>query len=272
MGNICAVVVDPRAPGRLVIQEVPEPVPLPNEALVRVHAFSLNRGEVRRSLAAAAGWRPGWDVAGTIEAAAADGSGPPVGARVVGLLPSAAWAQVVAVPTTNLAEIPSSVSFAQASTLPVAGLTALYTLEKGGNLLDRAVLITGASGGVGYFAIQLARLAGARVVGLVHQEAHARVAREAGANLVVAGDPVGAAAHGPYQLILDSVGGKTLGAALSMLARRGICVNFGITESDMTTFNVQQFYMTGGATLRGFFLFDELGANPAGPNLARLVD
>ena len=271
MEKIRAVVVDPQAPGRLALQEVAAPVPLSNEALVRVHAFSLNRGEVRRGLAAAAGWRPGWDIAGTVEAAAADGSGPARAARVVGLLPAGAWAEVVAVPTSNLAEIPPGVSFAQASTLPVAGLTALYTLEKGGGLIDRQVLITGASGGVGYFAIQLARLAGAQVVGLVHQETHAGVAREAGANLVVAGDPAGAAAHGPYHLVLDSVGGQTLAAALGMLARRGVCVNFGITEADTTTFNVQRFYMTGGASLVGFFLFDELPANPAGPGLARLA-
>lgn len=272
MAKVRAVVVDPRVPGRLTIQEVPAPTPAPNEALVRVQAFSLNRGEVRRSLAAAAGWRPGWDLAGTVEAAAADGSGPLAGERVVGILPGAAWAEVVAVPTASLARIPEGVTTAQAATLPVAGLTALYTLEKGGNLIDRRVLITGASGGVGCYAIQLARLAGARVIGLVRQAAHAAVARDAGADDVIVGDPAGAADRGPYHLILDSVGGETLEVALGMLARRGICVNFGITASDTTTFNVQRFYTTGGATLYGFFLFDELPANPAGPNLGRLAD
>src|SRR5499425_559674 len=94
-----AVVVDPDAPGRLVIRAVPEPVPDRGEAIVRVRALSLNRGEVRRSTMAAAGWRPGWDLAGVVERGAADGSGPRVGARVVGLLGEGAWAERVAVPT-----------------------------------------------------------------------------------------------------------------------------------------------------------------------------
>jgi NADPH:quinone reductase-like Zn-dependent oxidoreductase len=94
-----AVVVDPEAPGRLVIKPVPEPIPDRGEAIVAVRALSLNRGEVRRSTMAPAGWRPGWDLAGVIDRAAADGSGPRAGARVVGFLPEGAWASLVAVPT-----------------------------------------------------------------------------------------------------------------------------------------------------------------------------
>ncbi|MBI3966733.1 MAG: alcohol dehydrogenase, partial [Chloroflexi bacterium] len=93
MSTTRAIVVDPSAPGRLVLRAVSPPSPVPAEAVVRVAAISLNRGEVRMSTFAAAGWRPGWDLAGTVEQAAADGSGPAVGARVVGLLPSGAWAE-----------------------------------------------------------------------------------------------------------------------------------------------------------------------------------
>lgn len=93
-----AVVVDPDAPGRLVIRAVPERAPDRGEAVVRVRAISLNRGEVRRAGTAPVGWRPGWDLAGQVERAAADGSGPRAGARVVGLLPEGAWAERVAVP------------------------------------------------------------------------------------------------------------------------------------------------------------------------------
>src|SRR5437016_14076833 len=104
-----AVVVEPEAPGRLVIRPVPEPVPDRSEVIVRVRAISLNRGEVRRSTMAAAGWRPGWDLAGVIERAAADGTGPKVGERVVGFLPEGAWAQRVAVPMNALAELSEKV-------------------------------------------------------------------------------------------------------------------------------------------------------------------
>src|SRR5262245_6151613 len=126
MDHIRAVVVDPNTQGRLAIRQVAASSPLPSETLVRVFAISLNLGEVRRSLTADAGWRPGWDFTGVVERAAANGSGPPVGARVVGLLPGGAWAEQVAVPTHSVALLPDSVSFAQAATLPVAGLTALY--------------------------------------------------------------------------------------------------------------------------------------------------
>jgi NADPH2:quinone reductase len=148
MSMMRAVVVEVGSPNRLVLREVEEASPGPSEALIRVAAVSLNRGEVRRTAAVTrAGFRPGWDVAGTVERAAQDGSGPPEGARVVGLLETGAWAELAAVPTRYLAALPEGVSFAQAATLPVAGLIALYTLEKGGGLLGKNVLITGASGG-----------------------------------------------------------------------------------------------------------------------------
>ena len=150
-----AVVVDPEAKARLSVADVEEPEPGPSEALVRVAAISLNRGEVRRAEAAEPGFRPGWDLAGKVERAAADGTEPQEGSRVVGFLASGAWAELAAVPTNAVAELPAGVSFEEAATLPVAGLTALYALDKGGNLLGKDVLITGASGGAGQFAAQL---------------------------------------------------------------------------------------------------------------------
>ncbi len=72
--------------------------------------------------------------------------------------------------------------FELAATLPVAGLTALYALQKGGGLIGRSVLVTRASGGAGIFGIQLARLSGARVVALLRREEHEELAREAGAH------------------------------------------------------------------------------------------
>ena len=64
-----------------------------------------------------AGWRPGWDLAGTVIKQATDGTGPKVGSRVVGLVDAGSWAEQVAVPTDRLAEIPANVTFAQAATL-----------------------------------------------------------------------------------------------------------------------------------------------------------
>lgn len=270
--GIRAVVVNPEAPGRLSISEVDPPSPAPSEAVVQVAAISLNRGEVRGAQGAAAGARPGWDLAGTVHAAAADGSGPRVGQRVVGILRTGAWAETVAVPTQSLAVLPDNVSFAQAATLPVAGLTALYALDKGRGLLQRKVLITGASGGVGLFAVQLAVAGGARVTGVVRQERHADAVRKAGAHTVVV-DETGAAAasYGPYDLVLESVGGRPLGNALGMLAPSGTCVLFGISEGATVTFDAGQFFRSARATLYGFSIFQELMVEPAARGLARLV-
>jgi NADPH:quinone reductase len=267
-----AVLVDERAPANLSLGEAEEPKPTPSEALVRVSAISLNRGEVRRAQTAEAGFRPGWDLAGVVEQTAEDGTGPRAGARVVGLLPLGAWAEFTAVPTSSLTELPEGVAFADAVTLPVAGLTALYALEKGGGLLGCSVFVTGASGGVGLFALQLARMSGARVVALVRREEHEALARNAGAHEVAIGeDATTARQFGPYHLVIESVGGKVLGDVLGMLAPEGTCVSVGVTAAAETTFNVRDFYLTGGARLYGFILFHEVLTKPASNGLARLA-
>src|SRR5918996_4871165 len=222
MSTTRAVVVDPEAAGRLVIRPVAEPVPDRAEAVVRVRALSLNRGELRRAGMAAAGWRPGWDLAGTVERMAADGSGPRVGVRVVGFLPEGAWAERVAVPTHALAELPDKVTFSQAATFPVAGLTALHALAKRGPLLALRVLVTGATGGVGNFAVQLARLGGAHVTASVRRPDQVAALRQVGAHDVVVGDEIPASPK--YDLVIESVGGRTLGTALAALERGGVCV------------------------------------------------
>jgi NADPH:quinone reductase len=265
-----AVVVDPEAPGRLVIRPVPEPVPDRSEAVVRVRAVSLNRGEVRRSTMAVAGWRPGWDLAGEVERAATDGSGPRVGTRVVGLLPEGAWAERVAVPTHALAELPDKVTVSEAATLPVAGLTALYALAKGGSILARRVLVTGATGGVGDFAVQLARLAGAHVTASARRADQVPALRQLGADEVVVGEEIPPTPK--YDLVLESVGGRTLGTALAALERGGVCVTFGVSAAAEVTFDARQFFVTGRTTLYGFYIFTDLGSEPASVGLRRLAD
>jgi NADPH:quinone reductase-like Zn-dependent oxidoreductase len=273
MSMMRAVVVEVGSPNRLVLHEVEEPSPTPSETLVRVGAVSLNRGEVHQMAATSqAGFTPGWDVAGTVERAAEDGSGPPEGTGVVGLLEAGAWAELAAVPTRSLATLPEGVSFAQAATLPVAGLTALYTVEKGGGLLGKYVLITGASGGVGLFACRLARMSGARVVGLIRQADREALVREAGAHEVVTGnDTSSAREHGPYDLVLESVGGQVLAGTLAMLASGGTCISFGVSAGAESTIDVRSFYLTGGAILYGFDIFYEVLARPASEGLARLL-
>ena len=174
------------------LRELPEPQPQRNEALVAVHAFSLNRGELRSVRNNGEGWVPGQDVAGVVLKQAEDGSGPPAGARVVALTDEFGWAQRVAVPAHRMAVLPDNVSFAQAATLPVAGLTALRTLRHGAPLLGKRVLITGAAGGVGTLAVQLAARSGARVTAVVGRAERAAGLRELGALDVIEGIDTGA--------------------------------------------------------------------------------
>lgn len=106
------------------------------------------------------GWRPGKDIAGVVEAAAADGTGPAAGQRVARHAECAGWAECVAVPATSLAAIPETISAIQAAGLPLAGLTALRLLRLAGNVTGRRILLTGASGGVGHYVTELATAAG----------------------------------------------------------------------------------------------------------------
>src|SRR5260370_784426 len=123
------------------IREVAEPSASPDEAIVEVHAFSLNRGELRLLATRPEGWRPGQDVAGVVIRQAADGSGPPDGSRVVALVDEGGWSQRVAASTAHMATLPDDVSFAAAATLPIAGITALRTLRYGGVLLGLRLLL-----------------------------------------------------------------------------------------------------------------------------------
>ena len=263
-----AVIVDHSAPGGLVLAEVPEPILLPSEALVRVAAFSINLGEVRRAKNAENGWRPGWDLAGTVERPAADGSGPPSGVPVVGMRDFGAWAEFAAVSTDRLAIVPAGLSFERAATLPVAGLTALWALEKRGSLLGRRVLVTGASGGVGIFATQLARLAGAHATALVHHEAKRAVVAPH-ADAVVTGDDELEGAG--FDIILESVGGTVFAKALQALAADGILVTYGTSADRSSTIEVAPFYVRGGASIYGFYLFHELRTHSGSAGLARLA-
>lgn len=250
-----ALVAAPAAPGWVALRDVAEPDPGPDHAVVAVRAVSLNRGECGALRSAEDGWRPGWDLAGVVHAAAADGSGPRMGARVLGWSDGGSWAERVAVRTDHAAELPDGLSFEVASTIPVAGLTAAAVLSVTGSVLGRRVAITGAAGGVGRFAIQLAQMAGARVTAVVGRPERGAGLAELGADEVVVGlDPEGE----PFHLILESAGGSSLAAAVSRIASEGTIVSFGNSSGEPSTYDARTFYRKGGPTLLGYFVTNEL--------------
>jgi NADPH:quinone reductase-like Zn-dependent oxidoreductase len=260
-----ALVADGSTPAGIAVHDVPEPVPATGEVLVDVRAFSLNRGELRMLRTAEDGWRPGWDFAGIVASDVHDGLR--AGARVLGIRQGETWAERVAVPRDWIAGLPTGVSFAQGAALPTAGLAALRMLRLGPAILGRRVLVTGASGGVGRFAIQLAHLGGAEVTALVSSgSSRAEGVGELGADDVVS--DVGRL-DGQFDLILESVGGDTLGRLVTMLDPQGTLVMFGNSSNEPTTFDVRDVYNGALVRLQGFELF--FGGDPFGRDLGYLA-
>jgi len=250
-----ALVAASGAPGGIELREVEEPSPADGIAVVDVRACSLNRGECTALLTAEDGWRPGWDVAGVIAEPALDGSSPPPGTRVVAWVHGGGWAERVDVRSSHLASIPDEVSFETASTLPVAGLTAMGALGFVDPLEGRRVAITGAAGGVGRFAVQLGHALQADVTAVVGSPERGEGLPELGADhVVLALEPEGE----PFDLILESVGGSTLAAALGRVSPDGTVVTLGNSSNEPTTFDTRTFYRRGRPTMKGYLVTHEL--------------
>lgn len=248
--------------------EVDEPRPAPDEVLVAVEAFSVNRGEILL-LASGRDEPPGKDVAGRVVRAATDGSGPAEGTRVVAHLASGGWAERAAVPTGRLAVLPDRVPFDVAAALPLAGLTALRLIgAAGGRLAGGRVLLTGASGGVGHYFVELAAAIGARITAVSATPERGERLLELGAAHVVSSPD---AADGPFALVLESVGGESFTQALAKLARGGLILWFGQASQQPATLDL--FAVASGPaeiTLRSFFYWTEEDRD--GEDLATLVD
>lgn len=209
--------------GTVVSSEAPEPEQGRAHALVAVAAYSVNRGETFLPERRARGWRPGKDVAGVVAAAAPDGSGPPVGTRVVGHAAAGGWAERVAVATSALTELPGGVASTTAAAMPLAGRTALRLLRRAGALASRSLLVTGASGGVGHYVTEPAVAAGARVTAVSATVERGARMRELGAQTVT--DL--ADAEGPFDVAMESVGGDTFAAVRRLVRPEGLVLWFG---------------------------------------------
>jgi NADPH2:quinone reductase len=249
-----ALLVDSSAKTGFRLGEHADPTPAPNQVLVEVKAISLNYGDAGGGYGAEDGKVQGWDAAGVVVEAAADGSGPEVGSRVVTFgFGGGGWAQLRAVDTTELAVLPDNVDFAEASALPVAGVTALRALRKIGLLLGRRVLITGAAGGVGRFAVQLAARAGAHVIASVGSAGRGDGLKELGAAEVIVGVE---GLEGPLHGVLDNVGGPNQVVAFGLLAEGGSIQSIGATSGEPAVYppystvgphrRLESFMMGGG--------------------------
>jgi NADPH:quinone reductase-like Zn-dependent oxidoreductase len=260
-----ALVHDPGAPQGIAFGDVPDPEPRASEALIRVAATSLNFADVAflpdRGVPGAV---PGFDAAGVVIDAARDGSGPPPGTRIVSFGWSGAWAERRAVGTAELAVVPEDVDLGIAAAVPVAGVTALRALRRLGSILGRRVVITGASGGVGRFAVQLAARAGAHVLASVGSPERGEGLAALGAAEVVVGvDEISEPVYGA----IDNVGGQTLTDVYGLLQPGGCVQSVGMASLEPTTIDFERARLRGGDTR-----IEAFAIGPGfGPDLALLV-
>jgi putative PIG3 family NAD(P)H quinone oxidoreductase len=212
-------------PEALVHGDTPDPVPGAGEVVVRVRATAVNRADLLQ----AAGKYPPPPGASEILGLEASGEVEGTGERVFFLLAGGGYAGKVAVPTGMLMAIPEGMGFVEAAAVPEAWFTAYLNLfREAGLKKGETALIHAAASGVGTAAIQLAKRAGARVVATVRSEAKGEALKALGADLVVVAPdgefagPVSAALGPlPVDVVLDPVGGATLGKSLSLMKPGG---------------------------------------------------
>ena len=256
--------VVPAGTGEVELADVDEVEPADDEMVIEVAAFSVNRGETFQLECPRPGWRPGKDIAGRVSLSVP--GGPPEGTRVVAHLPHSGWAGRVVARPAQVAVLPDEVSFEQAAALPLAGLTALRLLRTAGAVTGRRLLLTGASGGVGHYFTELAASAGAEVTAVVSSPERGARLLELGATELVYDV---AHAQGPYDLVLESVGGASLPVALSKLRPGGTLIWFGQASRQPVELNFFDFFTAPEAAVIRHFHYD-LGI-PDGPDLATLV-
>src|SRR4051794_9373381 len=223
-------VVRLRAPGgpeNLAVEEADRPRPGPAEALVRVHAAAITRGELEWPIDRLPAI-PSYELSGAVEEVGPGVTGVAPGDEVFALTPfdrDGVAADYTAVPSEVLVPRPRALSHAESAAIPLPALTAWQGLFDHDRLgAGERVLILGAAGGVGAFAVQLARGAGAHVVGAASAENLGRVS-ELGAHQVVDSAKRLEDAVEPVDLVFDTVGGERLRRALAVLRPGGRLVS-----------------------------------------------
>jgi len=220
-------------PEQLKLEEEPRPEPQAGEVLLRVHAAGVNpidwkirEGLMKDFQPVTFPYTPGIEMAGVVEEVGPGVTAFEIGQAVFGPCASGAYAEYLAVPVEALALKPERLSFAEAATVPVGATTAWRTLfDHGGLKAGQRVLIQGAAGGVGLFAVQLAKWKGAQVIGTA-STANLEFVRGLGADTVVdyTTTPVESVVQ-DVDLVLDGVGAETLSSSLAVLKPGGTLIS-----------------------------------------------
>ncbi len=235
-------------PEVLAYEETEKPVPKAGEALIKVAAIGLNYIDVYHRTGLyplPLPFTPGMEAAGVVEAVGTGVSEVVVGEAVAYAMTPGAYAEYVAVPAWRLVKLPAGMDQQTAAAAMLQGMTAhylvtsVYPLKSGDTALVHA-----AAGGVGLLLIQMAKRAGARVIGTVSTEAKARLAREAGADEVILYTEQDFETETKrltdgrgVQVVYDSVGKDTFIKSLNSLAPRGMLALFGQSSGPVPPFD-----------------------------------
>jgi NADPH:quinone reductase-like Zn-dependent oxidoreductase len=215
---------------KLVLETIPRPVPKANEVLIKVHFAGVNpvdwkfrAGYLKEYMPLQLPFVPGIDVSGTIEEVGSEVKTSKKGQAVFGVA-KGAYAEYAIASANDVTAKPDNLSFELAATLPVGALTAWQAVEDAGIKTGQTVVIVGAAGGVGLFAVQFARAKGARVTGIA-SAANLDFVKSLGAEKVVDYK------KGPLDteiknadVIIDTVGGEMLEKSYGLLKKGGVLV------------------------------------------------
>ncbi|MEV4917383.1 NADP-dependent oxidoreductase [Streptomyces tirandamycinicus] len=213
----------------LELARLPEPAPADGEILVEVRAAGVNPVDWKHREGAVRNDRPfplglGWDVAGVVRATVP--GGPAVGEPVYGMLPlpyGGAYQELAVLPASAVAPKPRRLTFAQAAAVPLAALTAWQALEAAGAGAGLRVLVHAGAGGVGHFAAQFARHLGAHVTATASAH-NLDFLRRLGVDEPVDRATADPSAQGPFDIVLDTVGGPVQHASWRLLRPGGTLI------------------------------------------------
>jgi NADPH2:quinone reductase len=235
-------------PEALVLEDVPDPRPQPEEALIRIEAAGVNFIDVYHRTGLyplPLPFTPGSEGAGVVEAVGSEVTEVRPGDRVAYAMSIGAYAELAAVPSWKLVPLPGDLSFARAAAAMLQGMTAHYLTHSTFPIAPgHQVLVHAAAGGVGLLLVQMAKKRGAKVFGTVSTEAKAEAARRAGADLVIRYteedfEIVVKRETGGRGLdaVYDSVGKTTFEKSLRCLKPRGMLALYGQSSGSVPPFD-----------------------------------
>ena len=243
-------------PETLKYEDIPEPAPKPNEAVVRIEASGINFIDIYQRMGIYKLPLPttlGLEAAGSVTAIGPEVKDVKVGDRVAWTSVQGAYAQYCAVPADRLVTLPASVTMKQGAATMLQGITAHYLTHSTYALKPgETCLVHAGAGGVGLLLTQIAKMIGAKVITTVSTEAKAALSREAGADHVVLYTEkdfeaeVKAFTGGKgVPVVYDSVGQTTFEKSINSLAPRGMLVLFGQSSGVVPPIDAQMLSQKG---------------------------